>query len=113
MPSLPAVSIGAGTEVTALDADDTRTLIIFSNPDSSAIIYVSDEPGHRTDGIPVYPQNTIALSVSEGWNCAAKHYAYCAAAKSLNVSTGSMWKGPPQSGTPAPGEQPAPHDPPM
>lgn len=99
------------TEALVAESDTTRTCLIFSNPDSTENIYVSDQPGVGTGGIVVGPSMTIVLTAKDGWNVKAAHYAYCAQAKYLNIGVGNQVI---DVNQPPPGDGlPHPKDPPM
>ena len=64
---MPTRSIAVGlTETVLVNADSNRTSLILSNPDGSAIIYVSDEQGTGLSGIPIFNKSTLAMSIYEG-----------------------------------------------
>lgn len=64
---MPTKRVSVGTsEVSLVEPNDLRSAIIVANPDASAILYLSDESGKGTNGIPLQPKTTILLSRSEG-----------------------------------------------
>lgn len=88
------------TEVKALGYDEGRTSIILANPDTSAIIYVSDEQGKGLNGIPVFPESYIAMGWNEGVDTRQKMYAISdTASKYLHIRTDSVdYTKPPNNG---------------
>jgi hypothetical protein len=86
-----SVTLAAGVETVCADADTSRTFLSFSNPDDADLIYVSDQAGVGTTGILIAPQMTVVLSILDGWDTMAKHYAYCAGASVLNVGEGTQF----------------------
>ena len=49
-----------------MEPNDLRSAFIVTNPDSSAILYISDESGKGTIGIPLFPKTTLMFSRCEG-----------------------------------------------
>jgi len=72
---LPTKAVSVGTSAVVLvEESRNRTAIIISNPDSAAILYISDEKDQcsTTQGMPLFPQTYIMLSVFEGVNTESK-----------------------------------------
>jgi len=72
---LPTKAVSVGTSAVALlEESRNRTAIIIANPDTAAILYISDEKDQcsTTQGMPIFPQTYIMLSVFEGVNTEAK-----------------------------------------
>ena len=91
-----AVSVGT-TAVVLVEESRNRTAILLANPDTAAILYISDEADKCTTGlgIPLYPETYIMLSIYEGINTEAKWWVISdTAGKSCRV--GEFYAPPPQ-----------------
>lgn len=54
------------TSVKLVDANAARSALSIANPDSLAIIYISDSGEATTNDFPIFPKTTIHLSFNEG-----------------------------------------------
>lgn len=86
---LPTSKVSVGTtEVILVEPNDLRSAFIVTNPDSSAILYISDESGKGTIGIPLFPKTTLLLSRCEGVQVEKQFYIISdTAAKEAHVMT--------------------------
>jgi len=72
---LPTKAVSVGTSAVVLvEESRNRTAIIIANPDTAAILYISDESDKcsTSQGMPIFPQTYIMLSAFEGVNTEAK-----------------------------------------
>jgi len=72
---LPTKAVSVGTSAVVLvEESRNRTAIIIANPDTAAILYISDESDKcsTSQGMPIFPGTYIMLSAFEGVNTEAK-----------------------------------------
>lgn len=72
--------------VDVLDQNDERTVVAFSNTDSNEICYIDPDVDAATNkAFPVYPRQTIILSIYEGFDVTKKIKAIASGAMTLAV----------------------------
>jgi len=64
---LPIQKVDVSTSsVKIVETNNNRTAILITNPDATAIIYVSDVSPATLNDFPIYPESSVLLSFNEG-----------------------------------------------